>query len=722
MVRPTPRPEVVRLVAEPGEILEPIVVIDRVPQAAAVQARIEGGAPGMTLVRVTVTRPVRTAYTPEEILELPPKQRAAASERGYVNYEEVGTSDGTTPVQAGFGDRVVVVLRFSAAPGVPETSSGKLWIEGSTWEPVPVDLSLVIAKLSFEILDQPFKIGQGGDQKIRVRVTSVAGPTTHVRIALTDSPDWVIPPHVGHVPRGATVTELVTLRVFPSASVGDWTPAMSVSGFDGLYLRTLWFKLKVVVGHITVLNMQQGALAIIQGRRAAWPIRLSAAGFGADVVFQPKGLPPGIVMPAQTRTAGLERTTDVTLDIDALPNAPLHNNESFALDWSAPAADQGGTLSNLRITVVPHEVKFSELVTTPPGTALGGLVEMFLRSDGSYTFTTHMHGSGFDSYAFRVVALVRTGSGAAVIAAQTSGTVGGTIGGGSRDFDAVENGANPAIAGAWDDVRRGSMSVIKSYDDTGVLGALGDIASAAVDWMVASALAGPMIASAYVLGRELGNLSGVRFGPPNVLAGLAAKEGVVLIFGPHMVFWAMVAGVASGLALRQRGLTQAERDFADRVFHGTIDYDRVVLINASRGSRKFTIPHVDGRALIGMGEFYDNPTTGSNSTYPAPGQTFIHELVHAWQIAHHTFLTEVFWKAAKNGTCELIGENPYTLPSPLPSWSSLNLEQQASAVDQWYGRHKAAINVSSPTVLTDGPALADMAFPLISGNLWTGET
>ena len=42
----------------------------------------------------------------------------------------------------------------------------------------------------------------------------------------------------------------------------------------------------------------------------------------------------------------------------------------------------------------PEEVQFRQVVTTPSGTALGGSVDLTLRSDGTYKANFHMHDSG----------------------------------------------------------------------------------------------------------------------------------------------------------------------------------------------------------------------------------------------------------------------------------------------------------------------------------------
>ena len=71
---------------------------------------------------------------------------------------------------------------------------------------------------------------------------------------------------------------------------------------------------------------------------------------------------------------------------------------------------------------------------------------------------------------------------------------------------------------------------------------------------------------------------------------------------------------------------------------------------------------------------------------------FIHELVHAWQLIHHSMIKVI---------CKLSDDYEYfdTKLGRLPdsswygrSWSGFNAEQQASIVDDWYGAHQPNLN------------------------------
>jgi hypothetical protein len=72
-----------------------------------------------------------------------------------------------------------------------------------------------------------------------------------------------------------------------------------------------------------------------------------------------------------------------------------------------------------RLDQLPTSVPFQNEIVT--GAALGGSVTLTLNNDGTYTFAGNMRATGLPSYAFRVVAVVRSGSGNVVVAAQHSG-------------------------------------------------------------------------------------------------------------------------------------------------------------------------------------------------------------------------------------------------------------------------------------------------------------
>jgi hypothetical protein len=366
------------------------------------------------------------------------------------------------------------------------------------------------------------------------------------------------------------------------------------------------------------------------------------------------------------------------------------------------------------VAEVPDSISFHQQVLTPSGTALGGWVEVALQSNGDWSFKGHMHDSGFDSYSFRVVAVVDSGAGVPV-AAQQSGSVVGTLGSGSRDFDWTQTGNNPLMSSSWDQVRSGTLTVTKSYADTGLLGTAEDIAKRFIDSLVADAVLTPSVSAVVTIGSELGKISGVHWAPPGGLAGTLVYGATVIIAGPG----ALVLGLMAGNAIHSRSMTSDEIAFVDQVFKGTVPYDRIVLtdlVDPFRG-HPFTAPAVDGSILVNLGDVYGNPKNSTSNGHGGnalqPGETLIHELTHAWQITHGNFTTgfvcDGLWTQIKNA----FDHHEYDYGPAGPAWTDFNPEQQAMIVQQWF---------SGSRVTQQKPMdWNDPYFWYISHHIWTGD-
>ncbi|MGA8658161.1 MAG: hypothetical protein WB586_18615 [Chthoniobacterales bacterium] len=180
------------------------------------------------------------------------------------------------------------------------------------------------------------------------------------------------------------------------------------------------------------------------------------------------------------------------------------------------------SMLNLLGLIESPPVTFHQDVVTPSGTALGGWVDMTLRSDGSYTFSGHTHDSGWDPYDFRERAVVSTGD--LAVAAQDSGHTDGTgsspFGSPNRDNDWSESGAEPRIQQFWSELRQATMTVSKSYEDTGLLHAVEDLFNDFLGFLIASFVAGSQVAEVIVIGNELGEMTGLKFGSPSILEGV----------------------------------------------------------------------------------------------------------------------------------------------------------------------------------------------------------
>jgi hypothetical protein len=365
--------------------------------------------------------------------------------------------------------------------------------------------------------------------------------------------------------------------------------------------------------------------------------------------------------------------------------------EALNFSWSAYNGAGQGTL-NFAITVVPQSRDFSAVVNTPFGTALGGSVQLTVRSDGTYTFSGQMHDSGLDPYDFRIRVLLTAPT--YVVAMQKTGHTDGSlsnVGGGiNRNCTWSETGPNPLLQLFWTEIQQSSITVNFSYQDVGLLHAIEDLARDFVSFLAAYSVVGGAVAAVIAIGSELTNLAGAGAGPGG-LVGVVVAAGVCMVWGPLALIPAVVAGVAAGAVtnalIQSRPISAEEAYFADQVYNGTLPpASQIVLTNLSGlNGRAFTVPNAAGTILINIGNGFVDPTHYTFGVYTTPGQVFIHELVHAWQITYRTFTPGWLCEAIVNQTQYIFGEDIYAYGAAGPPYSHFDLEAQGAIVDQWWG-------------------------------------
>jgi hypothetical protein len=185
-----------------------------------------------------------------------------------------------------------------------------------------------------------------------------------------------------------------------------------------------------------------------------------------------------------------------------------------------------------------------------------------------------------------------------------------------------------------------------------------------------------------------------------------------------MVFPALVAGVAAGgvtdALIDGRKLHDDEIAFADQVFAGQVPYGRIWITNMSNGGRSFTWPSPDSSILMNLGDAHSDPVTYADpgSSYSEPGQLFIHEMTHAWQIVHATFPLGL--------ACDRILDPSYDYGPPGPPYSTFTVEGQAALVDDWFGGNRVAQSghPAGTNILMD---TGDVYFPYIVTNIRSGD-
>jgi len=342
-------------------------------------------------------------------------------------------------------------------------------------------------------------------------------------------------------------------------------------------------------------------------------------------------------------------------------------------------------------------------IHTDDGAPITGGVKMTLHSDGHYEFRGHVRATGLYSYHWAIQAWVGSGSGG-VILAQKIGSVFGTDTPGPALREWNEVGINLGIEAAWRELRAGTTLTVKfDANVSGVLGGVVDVLTFALEGIAANVILGP--AGWYVLiGNELAGLD-KQIDSPDILGGIVIGAGVFLIAGPFGLVPAVLAGVITAAVadIKHRSLNEEEIRFAQQVFGNKVRYEDIVITDMQKSSgRKFTMPSIGNTILMALGPdaFHDpmNWADIDNDDYKRPGEVFIHEMTHAWQISNTGPIHLV---------CNLSGDYTYKDDPTWSSrdWGSFNLEEQAHIVDDWYGDHRADLN---------GPAaLADPAFHFI---------
>jgi hypothetical protein len=292
----------------------------------------------------------------------------------------------------------------------------------------------------------------------------------------------------------------------------------------------------------------------------------------------------------------------------------------------------------------------------------------------------------------------------------------------NRDFNHNENGFNAQIKQFWLDVRGSSMSVSKSYEDSGVLSTIEDIAKDLLGFLIADVTFGAGLALAVCVSAEIANAAGASFVGRGGLVGVVVAGGVVWLFGPAVVIPAIIAGVAAGAItdalIQHRQLTDDEYNFAATVFGNTLPpKEKIYVTNLSHdGGRKYTWPELDGSIILNMGDAFADPVHYAKGGYKTEGQVFIHEMTHAWQIQTKSFIPGILCK-------DVFETGSYSFGPAGQPWGDFGLEQQAAIIDTWFGTYASNWTSQADLVarLADGKAIGDPYFQYIANNIRLGQ-
>jgi hypothetical protein len=641
-------------------------------------------------------------FTDEELQEFPPfppEIRKQAAKEGWIEYHEASRAPGDKPIEVPASARVRVELEVSTPhTNAPDWVAGTLRILSTSWHRVEVPIYVAIARFEAEPLTDRVNVVQGvASDPFKVLLTSAAGPETDVKFAIAREGDVHVSPTTAHVPRGRSVSVPLQVDVDPNPFLGhyplylgSYELGLRGTAFEGLWDRQFPLRLTFLPGSVTVSALQP-SIEGLQDSTAVCQLQVVVSSGYKRLTFRGDALPQGVQMIPLIQDFTGPVTMVLPLQFMIAPDARSEDEEMVTIAWDAgDGANFGAIQLPFTVRLRPESRTFSQPVITPDGTALGGHVEITLNNSGAVTFSGAMRATGFPSYKFRVPAVLRSASGKIATAQQKSGAVYGTDTPGDREFDWSESIVSDLAAGQWAEIRTASMAVSKSYEMTGVLGTLTDLAIDVVEFLVGAevlqGVAGAVgVAGVILVGFELGALTDLRVVGPGGLVGVIAAAGATCLLGPGVMLPVLVGGVLIGdIAVRNRLLNQEEVALATRVFGDTLPVDRILLTNLSGiGGTEFTVPNADGEILVNFGNGFDDPPRHLQPArgYTQPGQLLIHELTHAWQIAHGGKPPEYFWRAA---LAKIQGSSAYRYGPAGPPFGEFGLEAQATLVEEWF--------------------------------------
>jgi hypothetical protein len=390
-----------------------------------------------------------------------------------------------------------------------------------------------------------------------------------------------------------------------------------------------------------------------------------------------------------------------------------------------------------RLDALPTSRDWNVNVVFGGGFALGGNVGLTIQSNGSWRFHGSFHDSGLDPYSFRVTGTLRAPDDKVLMAFVHGGDVGGTVGGGSRDHSWDEPGLDYPrrlfVQTNWPFLADATLTVTAQASDEGIGGGVVSVLEGLAAFVLAVIALGPAVGVTLLVGAIVGETLNAAGGPGELVGLLVIGGGMFLmangIFLPvlplGLATWALTDEI-----VRHRTLTSAEEAFANQVFQGTLpSRDRLVLTNlAAVTGRAFTWPNVDGSILLNMvnNSAYDDPVHFKKSPGDPEGRLFIHELTHAWQMAHTPFMPMTICDGITGHliTEPIDGKSAYYNPGvPGLPWGDYNMEQQAVIVHMWFNgqvEYRDKDNNGGPVVFKQMDPLNPW-FRYIVENIWAGQ-
>jgi hypothetical protein len=260
-----------------------------------------------------------------------------------------------------------------------------------------------------------------------------------------------------------------------------------------------------------------------------------------------------------------------------------------------------------------------------------------------------------------------------------SGHVGGTLTSGGRDND--WNELHPGLGGVTlQELNDGVFNNHLEYTSD-----IGSALEGTFQWIVKFCVGTALtpIAGIVFVGVEAASLiASGSLGP-----GARILAGTLWMAGPANCLLALAADAIASQGYQTTPLSYEAYGWANSaVYNGTLPpRENIVVSNMiGFGGVAFTFPRFDGKTVINLGPTgFTDPRNYKNETGNDWGRTFIHELVHACQI-HYSPNDIAFIARALCANARGHSQDLYNYSGPSVDYGSLNLEQQAIIVEDWF--------------------------------------
>ena len=323
------------------------------------------------------------------------------------------------------------------------------------------------------------------------------------------------------------------------------------------------------------------------------------------------------------------------------------------------------------LEALPDTKDFHEDIITPSGNPLGGFIVLDVYRNGNWKVRTNVHNSGAVGFKYQLM-VTNLASNGFLFTIDHAGSCDGTdkVFKIRRDDTWETSGNSPAIASNYKDVLNGSLKWTLKQQ--------ADILS------IFTAFAMPLnpVCVVKLSGSLVVKSNELLFDGTKKLTGIVVNNLGQIVLQVSMITYDLFA---YGHIPKYRQLTSEEYNWANKFYNNKLpSINQIVITNLmSVDKRAFTVPNGNGITIMNLGDAFDNPMKFTNQFYTFPGQIFIHELAHVWQIQNSAQLKAFAEGVSNQWKYTILGHDVYAYSCGQP-WGNYNYEQQAHIVDVCY--------------------------------------